>query len=300
MQDPWLLSHRGKLLRHHCRLPGLRKQPRKALRAPRAPGASPESTTPPRAPGASPESATPPRAPETTTGDGAAPCARSVTRPRVPEQTVQPVTGRPNSPSAAPTETAEPPIEALRRPSVAASGPSSGGRRPSPGRRHTSPRTRLRVARRCRSKAGRAVRPPSGEGRKSPRRVTNGAGFPSLTVAGSYLARLMRCDGCHRISFQKGWLYTLPTTGEFNMCNCTTRRGRPPGTPAPPGPGLRRAGRTTSHRGERAHRSPVGSQPDARFPVAGYGQETGSRRDPRPAARTKKIALDPAESSAIS
>ncbi|MFE7043511.1 DUF6274 family protein [Streptomyces atratus] len=43
-----------------------------------------------------------------------------------------------------------------------------------------------------------------GPGRKSLDRVTNGAAFRFLKVAGSYLARLMQCDGSHRMSFEKG------------------------------------------------------------------------------------------------
>ncbi len=33
------------------------------------------------------------------------------------------------------------------------------------------------------------------------------------------------CDGCHPMSFRKCGTYTSPTTSQFNMCNCTTRRG---------------------------------------------------------------------------
>lgn len=37
----------------------------------------------------------------------------------------------------------------------------------------------------------------------------------------------MRCDGCHRMSFQTGGVYASPTSGEFNMCNCTGVPVRP-------------------------------------------------------------------------
>lgn len=111
-----------------------------------------------------------------------------------------------------------------------------------------------------------------GTGRKSSRHVTNGLAFRSTAVAGSYLARLMPCDGCHRISFQKVWLYTLPTTGEFNMCNCTPRQGRPEEPPPRPHPPFTGPGCATPHRDESVRTSPVRSRPDARFPVAQDGQ----------------------------
>ncbi|CAD5968080.1 protein of unknown function [Streptomyces sp. KY75] len=41
------------------------------------------------------------------------------------------------------------------------------------------------------------------------------------------MASIRQCDGCHRKSFQTGVLYACPTTGEFNMCNCTTPTVRP-------------------------------------------------------------------------
>ncbi|WP_438948526.1 DUF6274 family protein [Streptomyces atratus] len=51
---------------------------------------------------------------------------------------------------------------------------------------------------------GRRPGRPGGTGRKSLGRVTNGAAFRFLKVAGSHLARLMQCDGSHRMSFEKG------------------------------------------------------------------------------------------------
>lgn len=87
------------------------------------------------------------------------------------------------------------------------------------------------------------------------------AGRPTTTVA---------CDGCHRMSFPHGGTYGSPTTGQFNMCNCTTSRGVRPAVPTP-APRLRQ-GRSPNRAGT-ASRS---TGPD-----------------------TKKIALDPAESSAI-
>ncbi|MFF5155968.1 DUF6274 family protein [Streptomyces sp. NPDC000348] len=48
--------------------------------------------------------------------------------------------------------------------------------------------------------------------------------FPSSAYATGSTSRLV-CDGCHRISFGMLGAYTSPTTGQFNMCNCTTRRG---------------------------------------------------------------------------
>jgi hypothetical protein len=49
----------------------------------------------------------------------------------------------------------------------------------------------------------------------------------SFSADASQATRTLACDGCHRISFQKGGTYTPPTTGQFNMCNCTTLRGLP-------------------------------------------------------------------------
>ncbi|GHD38069.1 hypothetical protein GCM10010335_36180 [Streptomyces galbus] len=67
------------------------------------------------------------------------------------------------------------------------------------------------------------------------------------------------------MNFRSGGSYPAPTTGRFNMCNCTL-----PGGGAQP----TRQGSPESHKG--THRSPA-----------------------PPVRRTKKIALDPAESSAI-
>jgi hypothetical protein len=36
----------------------------------------------------------------------------------------------------------------------------------------------------------------------------------------------LACDGCHGMSFDECGTYPLLTTGQFNMCNCTGRRGR--------------------------------------------------------------------------
>ncbi|MFC9621698.1 DUF6274 family protein [Streptomyces sp. NPDC056930] len=61
-----------------------------------------------------------------------------------------------------------------------------------------------RAAGPVREAPGRHPGRPGGPGRKSLARVTNGAAFRFLKVAGSYLARLMQCDGSHRMSFEKG------------------------------------------------------------------------------------------------
>lgn len=66
----------------------------------------------------------------------------------------------------------------------------------------TAPRPRPRVP--VRGAPGRRPGRPRDPGRKSLARVTNGAAFRFLKVAGSYLARLMQCDGSHRMSFEKG------------------------------------------------------------------------------------------------
>lgn len=77
------------------------------------------------------------------------------------------------------------------------------------------------------------------------------------------------------MSFEKGVLYALPTTGEFNMCNCTLRttapRRRQAGTSGPSEPS--RAGsaghlRTVPHRPEQARTSDARTGPHARFPTA--------------------------------
>lgn len=124
------------------------------------------------------------------------------------------------------------------------------------------------------------------------------------------MASIRWCDGSHRTSFQTGGFYTSPTTGEFNMCNCT----RVTGSRGPFRPGL-------SHRVRDAHphsrtdpltdpRTPPSgpeSRPTARFWFSrprgpGEARESPGRRPERPAearSGTKKIALDPAESSAI-
>lgn len=119
--------------------------------------------------------------------------------------------------------------------------------------------------------------------------MTNGALSHPYAVAGSYLARVMPCDGCHRISFEKGWPYTLPTTGEFNMCNCTTPTGAAHEPPNRPGPAFPGRGRTVPHRPEQARTRTVRSQPGVRFPRARTGRT--SRTGARIAAgrvRTKK------------
>jgi hypothetical protein len=49
----------------------------------------------------------------------------------------------------------------------------------------------------------------------------------SFSADGPHATRTAACDGCHRISFQKCGTYPLPTTSQFNMCNCTARREHP-------------------------------------------------------------------------
>ncbi|WP_371242551.1 DUF6274 family protein [Streptomyces pimonensis] len=97
----------------------------------------------------------------------------------------------------------------------------------------------------------------------------------SSACAACSTSRLV-CDGCHRMSSGKCGTYTSPTTGQFNMCNCTTRRGTPrsahrrsparPRSPASPRterpPGLARAGPPPYERTKRSRwtrRSPARS-----------------------------------------
>lgn len=49
----------------------------------------------------------------------------------------------------------------------------------------------------------------------------------SPSAQASRATRTVACDGCHRISFQKCGTYTPPTTGQFNMCNCTAGQALP-------------------------------------------------------------------------
>jgi hypothetical protein len=87
------------------------------------------------------------------------------------------------------------------------------------------------------------------------------------STCGASSTRRGTCDGCHRMSFQNVGSYRSHTTGQFNMCNCTSLDGLPAADPTP---------------------LPRLQQARSQHPV------------PPLAADTKKIALDPAESSAIS
>lgn len=86
------------------------------------------------------------------------------------------------------------------------------------------------------------------------------------------------------MSFWKGWLYPLLTTGEFNMCNCTP----PQEAPQP----FRRGRRGSPERP--AHGPGQDHTRSANRPAQGLAHSPA----PGPFGH-KKIALDPAESSAI-
>lgn len=92
-----------------------------------------------------------------------------------------------------------------------------------------------------------------------------GAGGFSTALAAGLTSRLV-CDGCHRMSFGKCGIYLPPTKSQFYMCNCTLTGASRTGDPAP-------------------------------LPRLLQGRSQQRRRTDR--GRTKKIALDPAESSAI-
>jgi hypothetical protein len=89
-------------------------------------------------------------------------------------------------------------------------------------------------------------------------------GFSTAPAAG--LTSRLVCDGCHCMSFGKYGTYAPPTKGQFNMCNCTLTGASRTGDPTP-------------------------------LPRPLQGRSQQRRRTDR--GRTKKIALDPAESSAI-
>ncbi|WP_425586862.1 DUF6274 family protein [Streptomyces yanii] len=71
-------------------------------------------------------------------------------------------------------------------------------------RRGPSGRSGGRGARRPRDRPGRTELHREGRGRKSCRHVTEGEDIRLPAVAGSTLARLGPCDGCHSTSFEKG------------------------------------------------------------------------------------------------
>lgn len=110
--------------------------------------------------------------------------------------------------------------------------------------------------------------------------MTNGGAFRFPAVAGSYTARGAQCDGSHRKRFTKGRPYALPTTGEFNMCNCTPRTGalgeqvNQPGPAFPGGPEHSRTDPPGPARG------PGRTRPDARLPAAapGLGVRAGTKK----------------------
>lgn len=105
----------------------------------------------------------------------------------------------------------------------------------------------------------------------------------------------MRCDGCHRMSFQTGGVYASPTSGEFNMCNCTGVPVRPDrsvrGCPTASGTLTHTPAQTRSQsherRRDRASGRPAGStgaDPEADRPP-GYqpgAPGPGDRRTGRP------------------
>ena len=95
-------------------------------------------------------------------------------------------------------------------------------------------------------------------------RAAGKGGFSTAPRAG--LTSRLVCDGCHRMSFGKCGTYAPPTKGQFNMCNCTLSGVSRTGDPTP-------------------------------LPRLLQGRAQQDRQTHR--GRTKKIALDPAESSAI-
>lgn len=134
-----------------------------------------------------------------------------------------------------------------------------------------------------------------GRGRKSLIPVTNGGcrdgsrmpgwnpGF--FTAAARGVTSTSRCDGSHRRSFRSEGTYPPPTPGQFNMCNCTTPRKRR----ASPGRSTGGSPRTRCD-------PPMGPP---RRPCAPPRPHPPDGRRTGPAESIKKIALDPAESSAI-
>ena len=62
-------------------------------------------------------------------------------------------------------------------------------------------------------------------------RTTFAAGWTTTTnsssAGASRATRTTTCDRCHHTSFWKCGIYTLHTTDQFNMYNCTARRGHP-------------------------------------------------------------------------
>ena len=92
---------------------------------------------------------------------------------------------------------------------------------------------------------------------------------PSNELVGRTVGKAVACDGCHCMSFRNVGSYRSPTAGQFNMCNCTS----------PAATGLPRA--------------------DSGHPLPRLRQAAHSTPCHHRTAGTKKIALDPAESSAI-
>lgn len=86
--------------------------------------------------------------------------------------------------------------------------------------------------------------------------------FPAgFSATGLFLARVVRCDGCHRVGFRKWGTYPLLTSNQFNMCNCTT----PGASPRPPAAPTRngRHGRPRPAHGHKKDRAgPGGVQRD--------------------------------------
>jgi hypothetical protein len=83
--------------------------------------------------------------------------------------------------------------------------------------------------------------------------MTTGTTARCPAVAGRQLTIPIWCDASHRMSFTKWGIYSLLTTAEFNMCNCTTPAVRP----GPFRPELPQTSRTLTSNPEQARAQPL-------------------------------------------
>ncbi|MFC7510521.1 DUF6274 family protein [Streptomyces thermocarboxydus] len=130
---------------------------------------------------------------------------------------------------------------------------------------------------------------PSPSSRQNPSRALRNKPPPRRVPSSAYAVgstTQLVCDGCHRMSFHKGGTYASPTTGQFNMCNCTPRVLRPDLSGADPTDVLRlrqarahkgveavRTRTRTHHRRTKDRAGPGGVQRDRRRTRCSVGCE---------------------------